>query len=51
MLDGEFIDDMLTRFITIINGLISLGKPINNDQMVRKIIRELPKAWKVKATT
>ena len=32
MLDGESIDDMLTRFTTITNGFISLGKPINNDQ-------------------
>jgi len=31
ILDGESIDDMLARFTTITNGLIFLGKPINND--------------------
>ena len=41
MNDEESIDNMLTRFITIINELISLGKPINNDQKVQKIIRAL----------
>ena len=28
-----------------------LGKPIDNNQKVRKIIRELSQAWKVKAIT
>ena len=39
MLDCESIDDMLTRFVTIINELVFLGKPNHNDQKVRKIIR------------
>ena len=34
MFDDEFIDDMLICFTTITNALISLGKPINNDQKV-----------------
>ena len=51
MFDGESIDDMLTRFTTITNRLESLGKPIHNDQKVRKIIRALLQAWEVKATT
>ena len=29
----------------------SLGDEIDNDQKVRKVIRALPKAWEVKATT
>jgi len=41
MFDCESIDEMLTWFITIINGLVSLGKAISNDQKVRKIIRAL----------
>ena len=48
MFDDESIEDMLTRFTTIANGLISLGKPIDNDQKVRKIIRALPQAWESK---
>jgi len=41
MFDDESTDDMLTCFTTIINALISLVKPIVNDQKVRKITRIL----------
>ena len=51
MLNGESIDDMLTWFTNITNGLISESKPNINDQKVRKIIRALPKTWEVRATT
>ena len=50
MLDGESID-MLTQFTSITNGLVSLSKPIDNDQKVWKIIKALPKSWEVKVTT
>ena len=50
MFDDESIDDILSHFSTITNALISLCKPINNDQKVRKI-RALPQAYEVKATT
>ena len=36
MFDDESIDKLLTRITTITNGLISLGKPIDNDQKVQK---------------
>ena len=42
---------MLTRFTKITKDLSSLGDSIDNDQKVRKVIRSLPKAWEVKATT
>ena len=32
MFEDEFIDDMLTRFITITNELIYLDKPIDSEQ-------------------
>ena len=51
MLENESIDKMLTQFTKITNGLSSLGNSIDNDQKTRKIIRALPKAWEVKATT
>ena len=38
MLDNESIDEMLSRFTKITNGLSSLGDEINNDQKVRKVI-------------
>jgi len=51
MLDNESIDEMLSRFTKITNGLSFLGDSIDNDQKIRKAIRSLPKAWKVKPTT
>jgi len=51
MLEKESIDEMLTHFIKITNGLFLLGDFIDNDQKVRKVIRVLPKAWEVKVTT
>ena len=50
MLDNESIDEMLTHFTKIFNGLSSLGDSIDNDQKIIKVIRSLPKLWKVKAT-
>jgi len=44
MLDNESIDEILTYFTKITNGLSSLGDEIDNDQKVRKMIRALPKA-------
>ena len=51
MQEHETIDNMVTRFTKITNGLSSLGDGIDNDQRVRKIIRALPPSWEVKATT
>ena len=50
MQENESIDDMVTKFKKITNGLASLGDDIDNDQKVRKIIRALPPSWEVKAT-
>jgi len=51
MNDNENINDMITRFIKITNGLFSLGDSIDNDQNVRMVIRALPQSWEVKSTT
>ena len=51
MHEHESIDDMVTKFTKIINGLVSLGDAIDNDQKVRKVIRALPPSQEVKATT
>jgi len=34
ILDCKSINQMLTQFTVITNGLVSLGKPISNDQKV-----------------
>ena len=51
MHDNDTIDDMVTRFTKITNGLTFLGDAIDNDQKVRKVIHALPPSWEVKATT
>ncbi|GAV83699.1 LOW QUALITY PROTEIN: DUF4219 domain-containing protein/UBN2 domain-containing protein, partial [Cephalotus follicularis] len=42
--------DMFTRFTTIINSLKNLGKSYSNQELVRKILRCLPKSWTPKVT-
>lgn len=39
----EFISEMFYKFTNIINALKSLGKSYTNDELVRKILRSLPK--------
>ncbi|GAV77091.1 UBN2 domain-containing protein, partial [Cephalotus follicularis] len=45
MHDDKSISDMFTRFISIINALKNLGKCYPNQELVRKILRCLPKNW------
>ncbi|GAV62313.1 LOW QUALITY PROTEIN: zf-CCHC domain-containing protein/UBN2 domain-containing protein, partial [Cephalotus follicularis] len=45
MHDNECISDMFSRFTTIINSLKNLGKSYSNQELVRKILRCLPKNW------
>ena len=50
MLPNESITAMFTRFTDIINGLKSLGKIYSNVDLVRKVLRSLPKEWGPKVT-
>ncbi|GAV81220.1 UBN2 domain-containing protein, partial [Cephalotus follicularis] len=50
MNDNECISDMFSRFTTIINSLKNLGKSYANQELVRKILRCLPKSWTPKVT-
>ena len=50
MHEHDFIDDMVTKFTKITNGLSSLAVTIDNDQKVEKVICALPSSWEVKAT-
>ena len=51
MHDNDTIDDMVTSFTKITNGLAFLGDVIDNDQKVMKVIRALSHSWEVKVTT
>jgi len=49
---GETIKEMFIRFTSIANNLKSFGKTFTNEEMVRKILRSLPKnKWGPKVTT
>ena len=50
MESNETISQMFTRFTDVINGLKSLGKTYTNVEMVRKILRCLPRSWSPKVT-
>ena len=49
--ENKSIDEILTHLTKIINGLSSFGDKIDNDQKVRKVIRDLLKSWEVKVNT
>ncbi|XP_033508158.1 uncharacterized protein [Nicotiana tomentosiformis] len=53
MKEGKTIPEMLSRFTTIINELISLAEVILRNKIVRKILSILPPSWdsKVNAIT
>ncbi|XP_070019525.1 uncharacterized protein [Nicotiana sylvestris] len=48
MKDDESIQDMHTRFTSIINELHSLGDVIPRNKLVRKILSVLPSSWESK---
>uniref|UniRef100_A0A1U7VLS7 Uncharacterized protein DDB_G0283697-like n=1 Tax=Nicotiana sylvestris TaxID=4096 RepID=A0A1U7VLS7_NICSY len=48
MKDDESIQDMHTRFTSIINELHSLGEIIPRNKLVRKILSVLPSSWESK---
>ncbi|XP_016495984.1 uncharacterized protein LOC107814992 [Nicotiana tabacum] len=48
MKDDESIQDMHTRFTSIINDLHSLGEIIPGNKLVRKILSVLPGSWESK---
>ncbi|XP_069151168.1 uncharacterized protein [Solanum lycopersicum] len=53
MAAGETIQDMHTRFTSIINEMYSLGEIVPNGKAVRKLLSVLPETWesKVEAIT
>ncbi|XP_075076493.1 uncharacterized protein LOC142163139 [Nicotiana tabacum] len=51
MKDDESIQDMHTRFTSIINKLHSLGEVIPKNKLVRKILSILPSSWESKVNT
>src|SRR4030065_2973579 len=50
MNEGESIDEMYSRFISIVNELRSLGKTYSTHDRIRKILRSLPSSWRPMVT-
>ncbi|GAV57120.1 Sec39 domain-containing protein/UBN2 domain-containing protein, partial [Cephalotus follicularis] len=50
MNENEDIKSMFSRFTHIINALQALDKTYSNSEMVRKILRCLPRSWMPKVT-
>ncbi|KAK2967005.1 hypothetical protein RJ640_003361 [Escallonia rubra] len=50
MKEHESINEMYSRFTLIINGLKLLGKIYPEKEVVRKVLRSLPKRWEAKLT-
>ena len=46
----ETIQEMNSRFTTIVNRLYTLGKTYTQEEQIIKVLRGLPKEWDVKAT-
>ncbi|XP_073222408.1 uncharacterized protein [Cicer arietinum] len=46
----EFVNDMQTRFTHIVNNLNALGKVIDNEQQISKVMRCLTREWQPKIT-
>jgi len=51
MKSDETISEMYDRFMEIIGGIQSLGKAFTNEELVKKILRSLPKEWLPKVTS
>ncbi|GAV69352.1 UBN2 domain-containing protein, partial [Cephalotus follicularis] len=50
MNENKDIKSMFTRFTNIINALQSLDKTYSNSELVRKVLRCLPRSWMPKVT-
>ncbi|WRX12269.1 hypothetical protein QQP08_004756 [Theobroma cacao] len=48
---SEDITNMFDRFTNFTNKLSQLGKPIPEHELVKRLLRRLPKSWKPKVTT
>ena len=47
---GESLQDIITRFTTVVNELLSFGKVYTTEEQVDKVIRTLPRSWEIKVT-
>jgi hypothetical protein len=51
MLEEETFGDFYTKMSDLRNSMVSLGKPVSDVKLIRKILRSLPKRFRIKVTT
>ena len=51
MLENESITLWFDRYTTIVNQLNQLGKVIPKDELVRRLLKSLPKTWRSMVVT
>jgi hypothetical protein len=51
MLEDETFGELYTRINDLRNLMVSLGKIVSDVQLIRKILRSLPKRFRIKVTT
>jgi len=51
MLEEESFGEFYSKMSDLRNSMVSLGKPISDVKLIRKILRSLPKRFRIKVTT
>lgn len=51
MLEEETFDEFYSKMSDLRNSMVSLGKPISDVKLIRKILRSLPERFRIKVTT
>jgi len=51
MLEDETFGEFYSKMSYLRNSMVSLGKPISDVKLIRKILRSLPKRFRIKVTT
>jgi hypothetical protein len=51
MLEDETFGEFYSKMSDLRNSMVSLGKPISDVKLIRKILRSLPKRFRIKVTT
>jgi hypothetical protein len=51
MLEGETFGEFYSKISDLRNSMVSLGKPISDVKLIRKILRSLPERFRIKVTT
>lgn len=51
MLEDETFGEFYSKMSDLRNSIVSLGKPISNVKLIRKILRSMPERFRIKVTT